>query len=90
MPPPLLFCSPARKFLIGKSEPWMGSMAEVNLIDTHCRELAEEISEMLPEDEASVRRVLAYLIEVIEKRFAAAAAALPPALTALLSVVEVV
>jgi hypothetical protein len=65
-------------------------MAEVNLIDTHCRELAEEIAEMLPEDEASVRRVLAYLSEAVEKRFAEAAVALPPALTALLSVVEFV
>jgi hypothetical protein len=57
--------------------------------DVHCHELAEEIGEMIPEDKASAMRVLDYLREVVEKHFAEAAAALPPALTALLSVVEV-
>jgi hypothetical protein len=65
-------------------------MAEASLIDTHCRELAEEFAEQMPEDEASAMRVLDYLREAVEKHFADAAIALPPALLALLSVVEVV
>jgi hypothetical protein len=72
------------------SDAYRTSPRRLILIDTHCRELAEEIAEMLPEDEASVRRVLAYLSEAVEMRFAEAAVALPPALTALLSVVEFV
>jgi hypothetical protein len=65
-------------------------MAEVNLIDTHCHELAEELAELLPEKEEHAMRVLHYLREIVEKHFADAAVALPPALLALLSVVEVV
>jgi hypothetical protein len=65
-------------------------MAEANLIDTHCHELAEEIAELFPEKEEHAMRVLEYLREVVERHFAEAAVALPPALTALLTVVEVV
>jgi ribosomal protein L31E len=65
-------------------------MAEANMIDSHCHEIAEEIAKLLPEKEDQAMRVLAYLREVVEKHFAEAAVALPPALTALLSVVEVV
>jgi hypothetical protein len=65
-------------------------MAEVDLIDTHCHELAEELAELLPEKEEHAMRVLHYLRDVVEKHFAEAAAALPPALLALLTVVEVV
>jgi hypothetical protein len=65
-------------------------MKEGVFIDTHCKELAEEIAELLPEDEHSTRRVLGYLIELVEKRLAEAAITLPPSLLALLSVVEVV
>jgi hypothetical protein len=72
------------------SDAYRTSPRRLILIDTHCRELAEEIAEVLPEDEASVRLVLTYLQELVEKRFAEAAVALPPALLALLSVVEVV
>jgi hypothetical protein len=72
------------------SEPWRGSMAEVTMIDTHCRELAEEFAEQMPEDEVSAMRVLDYLREAVEKHFAEAAVALPPALLALLSIVETV
>jgi hypothetical protein len=65
-------------------------MAEVNVIDTHCHELAEEIAELLPEKEECAMRVLDYLRDVVEKHFADAAVALPPSLLALLSVVEFV
>jgi hypothetical protein len=58
--------------------------------DVHCHELAEEFAEQMPEDEASAMRVLDYLREVVKKHFSEAAVALPPALTALLSVVETV
>jgi hypothetical protein len=65
-------------------------MAEANMIDSHCHEIAEEIAKLLPEKEDQAMRVLDYLREVVEKHFAEAAAALPPSLIALLSVVEVV
>jgi hypothetical protein len=67
-------------------------MAEATvMVDAYCHEQAEELAEQLPENPEAARRVLEYLRLVIEKKFAeAATVALPPALAAIMSVVEFV
>jgi Ethanolamine utilization protein EutJ (predicted chaperonin) len=66
-------------------------MAEATvMVDGYCREQAEEIAEQLPENPEAARRVLEYLQSIMEKRFAEAATALPPAISALTAIMSVV
>jgi hypothetical protein len=65
-------------------------MEEVIVVDTYCREQAEEIAEQLPENPETAMRVLEYLQSIMEKRFAEAATALPPAISALTAIMSVV
>jgi hypothetical protein len=66
-------------------------MEDVLMVDAYCHEQAEQLAEQLPENPETAKRVLEYLRIVIEKKFAeAATAALPPALMAIMSVVEFV
>jgi uncharacterized protein (DUF2267 family) len=66
-------------------------MEDAVMVDAYCQEQAKELAEQLPENPETAKRVLEYLRIVMEKKFAeAASAALPPALAAIMSVVEFV
>jgi hypothetical protein len=66
-------------------------MAEAAImVDAYCHEQAEELADQLPENPETARRVLEYLQSIMEKKFAEAATALPPAISALAALMSVV
>jgi hypothetical protein len=66
-------------------------MAEAAImVDAYCHEQAEELADQLPENPETARRVLEYLQSIMEKKFAEAATALPPAISALTTLMSVV
>jgi hypothetical protein len=66
-------------------------MAEAAImVDAYCHEQAEELADQLPENPETARRVLEYLQSIMEKKFAEAATALPPAISAIAALMSVV